>query len=179
MSENRIAKRYSRSLLEICESKGVTDAVYNDLQEFVAVLNENPSLNKTLRSPIVKQENKRNILSSLFKNFNEETINFFSFATGKKREASLHAIANEFIQQYNEGKGIAFATVTSAIPLNQDALKKIKTMLAGLMDNKTIELENIIDPEVIGGMVIRYDDKLLDMSISKELKDLRQQLIYN
>ena len=179
MSENRIAKRYSRSLLDLCESKGVTDAVYNDLKEFVAVLGENPELSNTLKSPIVKQDHKKNILTSLFKNFNGETLNFFAFATSKKREASLRAIANDFIRLYNDGKGIAFATVTSAIPLDQKVLDKIKSMLADHMDHKSIELENIIDPEVIGGMVIRYDDKLLDMSISKELKDLRQKLIYN
>jgi len=179
MSESRIAKRYSRSLLDLCRSKGVTEAVYNDLKEFVAVVKENPELSKTLKSPIVKQDHKQNILSTVFKSFNAETLNFFNFTTQKKREASLPSIANEFIQQYNEGQGIAFATVTSAIPLNQAALDKIKNMLADHMDNKTIELENIIDPEVIGGMVIRYDDKLLDMSISKELKDLRQKLIYN
>lgn len=179
MSENRIAKRYSKSLLDLCQSKGVTDAVYNDLQEFVAVVKENPQLRNTLKSPIVKQDHKKNILQSLFKNFNAETLNFFSFATSKKRESSLPAIANDFIKLYNDGKGIAFATVTSAIPLNQQALDKIKSMLAGQMEHKSVELENIIDPEVIGGMVIRYEDKLLDMSISKELKDLRQKLIYN
>jgi F-type H+-transporting ATPase subunit delta len=179
MSENRIAKRYSKSLFDLCQSKGVTDAVYNDLMEFVAVLKENRQLTSTLKSPIVKQEQKSNILANLFGNFNPETTSFLTFVTAKKREANLLAIASDFINLYNDGKGIAFATVTSAIPLSSEALDKIKSMLGDKMENKSIELENIIDPTVIGGMVIRFGDNLLDMSISKELKDLRQELIYN
>jgi F-type H+-transporting ATPase subunit delta len=179
MSENRIAKRYSKSLFDLCQTKGVTDAVYTDLVEFVAVLKENRQLTNTLKSPIVNQDQKTKILNGLFNGFNSETLNFLNFVTSKKRESNLLAIASDFISLYNDGKGIAFATVTSAVPLNQDALTKIKTMLGSQMEHKNVELENIIDPSVIGGMVIRFGDKLLDMSISKELKDLRQELIYN
>ena len=88
-------------------------------------------------------------------------------------------VASQYISTYNEIKGIASATVVSATPLSEDAMGKMKTYVSSLLSIKDIELNNVVDPSIIGGVIVKHEDRLLDKSVSKELREIRKQLIYN
>ena len=88
-------------------------------------------------------------------------------------------VAQYFISAFNEINGIAEATVISAVALSDETLLKIKSYASGLLGKADIALKNEIDPSIIGGIVIKHEDKLLDMSVSKELREIRKTLIYN
>ena len=91
----------------------------------------------------------------------------------------MHNVASQYISTYNEIKGIASATVVSATPLSEDAMGKMKTYVSSLLSIKDIELNNVVDPSIIGGVIVKHEDRLLDKSVSKELREIRKQLIYN
>jgi len=97
----------------------------------------------------------------------------------RKRESELASIAKVYIQMYDEAQGVVRVSVKSAIALDEKSLGDVKRYLKGLVKQEELQIENIIDSSVIGGMVIQFDDKLLDLSIAKELKEIRKQLIYN
>ena len=80
---------------------------------------------------------------------------------------------------YDQNKGVVKVSVKSAIALDDKSLEDVKRYLKGLVKEDDLQIVNTVDPSVIGGMVIQFDDKLLDLSIAKELKEIRKQLIYN
>mgnify|MGYP003873448859 CR=1 FL=1 len=84
-----------------------------------------------------------------------------------------------FIASYNEMKGIASATVVTATALTGDVLATMKSYVSTLLGKTDIDLTNDVDPTIIGGIIIKHEDKLLDKSVSKELREIRKQLIYN
>jgi F-type H+-transporting ATPase subunit delta len=97
----------------------------------------------------------------------------------KKREEELPLIAAQFLATYNQMKGISKATVVSAIPLSDDKLAQLQSYVEQLLNKSDIQLHNEVDQSIIGGVIIKYEDKLLDKSVSKELREIRKQLIYN
>lgn len=179
MSNFRIADRYAKSLLDISKEKGNLDEVKSDMTAVLETLSGSKELSNLLANPIVPSKDKKEVLSKVFSNQSETSRNFLLFVTDKGREGVLGEIASRFIKTYDKLKGIARASVTSAIPLNEASMATIKRYLSGALGVDQIELETKIDPSIIGGMLIRYEDKLLDLSIAKELREIRKEIIYN
>tara|TARA_B110000967_G_scaffold105386_1_gene108101 strand:+ start:841 stop:1380 length:540 start_codon:yes stop_codon:yes gene_type:complete len=179
MSTSRIASRYSKSLIDMATTSGKLDAIKEDMEMVVAICAESQDLRNLLKNPIVKSKDKIAVLNRVFSGTDTTTQEFIAYLTDKRRENELHNVASQYISTYNEIKGIASATVVSATPLSEDAMGKMKTYVSSLLSIKDIELNNVIDPSIIGGVIVKHEDRLLDKSVSKELREIRKQLIYN
>ncbi|MBO6515871.1 MAG: ATP synthase F1 subunit delta [Bacteroidia bacterium] len=175
----RVASRYAKSLLDLAQAQSVDGKVYDDMVAFGQLTSESADLRNLLNNPVVSGDDKLKVLDKVFAEAHDLTKGLVRLVVGKKRESELASIAGVFIQKYDELKGVTKVTVTSAIPLDGKSLDDVKRYLTGVVKQDDIQVENIVDSSVIGGMVIRFDDKLLDMSIAKELKEIRKQLIYN
>ncbi len=158
---------------------GLLDKVYADARDIRIAIHQSSDLRVLLQSPVVNTDQKSTILRQIFKDQLEMTREFALFLVRKKREMFLDAMCESFIEQYHELKCIATAKVISAFPLDAGTIESVKKYLSATFGKKQIILENVIDKTIIGGMVIHYEDRLLDMSISKELREIRKQLIYN
>ncbi|MBI1307668.1 MAG: ATP synthase F1 subunit delta [Bacteroidetes bacterium] len=176
---SRVAARYAKSLLDLSIQQKNEEGVHAEVQDILATVKGSPELRNLLKNPVVASADKSKVLNSIFAKTSEGTRKFIDLVVDRKREAELEEIAGQFISRYNDLKGLAKATVRSAIPLSDQAMNKVKQYLKGAIQRDNVELENIIDPSVIGGMVIRYEDRLLDLSISREIKEIRKQLILN
>ncbi|MBT6236507.1 MAG: ATP synthase F1 subunit delta [Bacteroidetes bacterium] len=179
MSTSRIASRYSKSLIEIANASGKLDAVKSDMEAVSAICSESKELINLLKNPIVNAEDKKAVLTKVFANTNETTQEFIGYLADKKRESELPNVAEHYVLAYNKMKGIANATVVSAEALSKDAMANMKNYVSGLLGKKDIELSNEVDPFIIGGVIIKHEDRLLDKSVSKELREIRKKLIYN
>jgi F-type H+-transporting ATPase subunit delta len=179
MASSRIASRYSKSLLDLATAGGKLEEVKKDMDTVAAICSESRDLTNLLKNPIVTSAAKKAILTNVFSNTDELTQSFVSFLVDKKREDELHMVATNFVASYNEMKGIASATVISAIPMDGATLTKMKKYVETLIGKSDIEITNEVDPTIIGGVIIKHEDKLLDKSVSKELREIRKQLIYN
>ncbi|MBT8326253.1 MAG: ATP synthase F1 subunit delta [Bacteroidia bacterium] len=179
MTSSRIAVRYSKSLLDIATQSSELDKVKADMDSVMDTCTDSKDLRNLLKNPIVKAEDKKAVLRKVFQATTSTTQGFIDFLVDKKREAELPMVAQNFISSYNDLNGIAEATVISAVALSEETLLKIKSYASGLLGKDDIALKNEIDPSIIGGIVIKHEDKLLDMSVSKELREIRKTLIYN
>lgn len=179
MSDYRIASRYAKSLFQQTQAENCTDAVYSDLVTLLEVAKGNKDLRGFLKSPVTAAEQKWQVFEKSFKGAHERTLSFLRLLIDKGREAQMTAICEEFVRKYEDHKGIARAKVTSAIPLSDDAMDKIRRYLKGAIQKEDVQLVNVVDKKAIGGMVIEYEDKLLDLSVARELKEIRKSLIYN
>ncbi|MBD1397251.1 ATP synthase F1 subunit delta [Pontibacter sp. JH31] len=175
MSEIRIASRYAKSLIELAQEKGVLEQVNEDMNMFARTLDQNRELKLLMRNPIVKSDKKLAVINALFKGkVNEMTLAFFKIVAQKGRESVLEFIAPEFTKQYNLYKGITTASVTTAMPLTEELRNELGQRLVAQTGQK-VELEEKIDPSLIGGFVLRVGDQQIDSSVKYNLSKLRNK----
>jgi F-type H+-transporting ATPase subunit delta len=173
MSEIRVASRYAKSLIELAAEQGILEQVHQDMLLFSKVVSQNRDFQLLLHNPIVKSDKKLAILNSIFTGKVQPlTLAFYNIVARKNREAALEFVASEFEKQYNDLKGIQKASVTSAVPLTPALRNELGQRLA-TQTGKSIELEELIDPSLIGGFVLRVGDKQIDSSVKNSLRKLQ------
>lgn len=174
MSDYRAASRYVRSLLGLAEEQGALDEVHKDMQLIDKTCDESYDLVVMLRNPIIRHDKKRAILKKIFDGkVHHLTMAIIEIVTRKNREALLPAIANEFHNAYNDFKGIQKASIISTIKLDGELRAEIIAMVKELSSKKTIELNEKVDKDLIGGFILNVGDKQIDASISSKLKALK------
>ncbi len=177
MSEFRVANRYAKSLIDLSREQNTLEQVYQDMQVFTASLKNNVSLQALLKSPIITSDKKFAVLKKVFENhFQKVTIAFFDIVLRKNRSMFLDAIADGFIAQYNALKNITTAEVKTAAPLDEKTHNEIKTFIAKAT-GKNVVLKTSVDSSLIGGLVIKMEDKLFDASIKGKLQKTKQELL--
>lgn len=178
MASIRVAERYSKSLLDLAVETGNVDQVYDDMLHFKDALQSRDLVN-LLKSPIIQRNKKLNIVQKLFdEKMQQLTMKFFEVVIRKDREEVLPDIADAFFDQYYEHKGITLVKVTSAKELDDATLKNIeKKLLESGTTRRQVELETILDPDLLGGFVLEYDNKKYDVSVRNQLINLRKRLV--
>ena len=177
MASLRVAERYSRSLLELAIESSKVDRIYENMKHFQASLSSS-DLNNLLMNPTIHGSRKNAILQKIFgSSWDVLTLKFIEVVTRKGREDVLPEIAKSFFEQYNEYKGITEVVVISAQPLNEDSLEKIKIKLVESGTTKAnIHLVTRVDPTLIGGFILEYNNNQYDASVRGKLNKLRNKL---
>lgn len=178
MSEIRIASRYAKSLIELANEQGAIEAVFADMELFVATCKVSKDLVVMLKSPIIRGDRKRQVIEASFTGFNKLSRLFIDTVIRKGREAFLPLIAKEMVRMYNEQHNIASAKVSTATVLDAKVLADIQRVLEQ-KTGKKIVLETEVDPTLIGGLVVRMGDSLFDASIANQLKKIKKELVLN
>ncbi|NGM66327.1 F0F1 ATP synthase subunit delta [Sphingobacterium sp. SGR-19] len=174
MSIFTVASRYAKSLLDLAQEQGQLDAVKGDIDGVISVLKSNSELLAILKNPIIKGDKKRNILAAIFEGkINSVILSFFYILVNKGRAGILLDIAQEFVREYNETKGIVKASVTSATALSEPNLTELQKIIADEIKADVI-LKNMVDPSLIGGFVVRVGDRQMDASIAGKLSKLEK-----
>jgi F-type H+-transporting ATPase subunit delta len=154
--------------------KGSLDQVHADMQLFTKVCEENRDFMLMLRSPVIKHDKKNDVLKKIFQGkVNPLTLAIFDIITRKNREPLLPEIASSFHAAYNVHKGIGEATVTTAIPMDQELRNEIEVIAKKISDKKELELQERVDAEMIGGFVLKVGDQQVDASLKNKLNALK------
>ena len=177
MSVFKVASRYAKSLIDLAKEQGDLDVIKADMEQIAAVIKSSTELQAVLSNPIIKTDKKQNILTSLFGGkVRPEILTFFGIMIRKGRSGILYPTAIEFVNQYNEIKGIVNAEVTSAALLSAENLEALKTSIATQINAQVI-LSNKVDPSLIGGFVVKVGDRQVDVSLAGKLNKLERYLI--
>lgn len=176
MAAVRFAGRYAKSLLDLSIERNILDAVHGDVTGMQKVLGSSGELVAMLKSPIIKSDKKQAILNSLFSGkVNELTEKFLTITVNKKREAGLPDIFDAFIDQYNDHHKITAAVLTSATEVNESLMTRVKSIIKEATGRDRIDLKTKVDPKLIGGFVLQFEDKLYDTSVARKLDKLRKE----
>jgi F-type H+-transporting ATPase subunit delta len=179
MRGTRVAPRYAKSLLVLALEQKVADKVFEDMKVIAETVKSNRDFLVFLRSPVVKADKKMSVIKAVFHGrMSPMAEGFIRIITSHRRENILGEIAQSYVNQYKENKNIEVAEVTSAVKLDASALKKIQEKLKA-REGREIEIVQKIDPDLIGGMIIRIGDRQFDGSISRQLKLLRKEFSQN
>lgn len=175
MASTRAAIRYAKAILDIAHDKGVAADVSNDMLSIASTIGGNAELNAFLQNPTTNVEVKEKALLEVFAATNGVTKSLFHLLFENKRFEILEAIAKEYSTLFDEMNGVEKATVTTAFPMTADleasVLAKILTFT-----NKKVIIENIVDPAIIGGFILRIGDKQYNASIANRLQVLKREL---
>lgn len=179
MKQSRATIRYAKSLISISKEQNSLETSFNDMLLVSSVCSSNKDFVNLLKTPIVKTDLKIKILNELLaKSISDLTLSFIILIAKKKREILLPEIAECFIALYKNNKNIKEVSVVTAKPLDDDLRNEVMSYIKK-QSNSKIELKEIIDESLIGGAIIRMDDKQLDASISSKLKSLKNQFSEN
>lgn len=175
MKGTRATSRYAKALLELAIENNQVDEVLNDMKYVVGVSNEAREFQLLVKSPIINPDKKIAIFNELFGQFQQISLAFIGLITKKGREVLLADIAASYEDQVNKYKGITPLTITSAVPLSEVVKSKILSKVKGIASG-TLEVTEKIDPAIIGGFIVRTDDKQIDASVASQLDNLKQRL---
>ncbi|RZJ54180.1 MAG: ATP synthase F1 subunit delta [Flavobacterium sp.] len=175
MASTRAAIRYAKAILDLANSKGVAEAVNNDMKSIASAIENNQELSTFIQNPTTKVEVKESALLEVFANVNGVTKGLFHLLFENKRFEILDAIAVEYSKVFDQSNGIEIAKVTTAIAMDADLEAKVLAKIATLSDKK-ITIENIVDPSIIGGFILRIGDKQYNASVANRLQVLKREL---
>ena len=180
MKETRVALRYAKSLISLALERQILEQIKDDMQTVKSVYDESREFRNMLKSPIVKSDKKTNILNEVFsKNLSELSMTFINKITSKKRESILGAIAENFIKLYNEHKNIVTANVTTATKITEEIRAQVLAELKSIVGDASVQVEESIDENLIGGFVLRIGDLEFNASVSNKLQKLKREFVYN
>jgi F-type H+-transporting ATPase subunit delta len=176
MSETKIANRYAEALMQQAVADNQLSAVADSMANISATCRNSKDLRNALSSPIINPLQKQNALLTVFKSSHQLVINFIKLVCSKNRENILLEIADCFLDLYRKNQGIEKVSVQSATELNESDKTSIQQYVQKLTGAKSVELHTEINPSVIGGMVIKFGDNLLDSSVAAKLRKLKKEL---
>jgi F-type H+-transporting ATPase subunit delta len=177
--ETAVAKRYAKSLLGLTLERNMEDVIYEDMVLISKVCSGNKDFSLMLKSPIIIPDKKAAIIKQLFGGkLNDVTMAFINIIITKRRESYIGQIAEEYIKQYNEEKGIRIAYLTTAAPINEQIRNEVMQILREAVPGKIL-LKERIDKDMMGGFILRSGDKQIDTSISRKIRALKREFKLN
>ncbi|MCY7309318.1 MAG: ATP synthase F1 subunit delta [Chitinophagaceae bacterium] len=180
MPNPRLATRYAKSLIDLAIEKGELEKVFADMQWLNGVCKSNRDFVNLLRSPIIQGDTKKKILEAVTAgNISEMTAAFNRLLITKGRESNLPEISQAFIAAYKEKKNIQTIKLTTATPISDAVRNAIIGQIKQSAGFQNVELEEKVDADIIGGFVLQAGDKLIDASISYDLKAIAKQFENN
>ena len=177
MDQSAITVRYAKAFFSLAKDKNRLTELKKDVELVLTVFHESVDFILLLENPVIKQSQKEKIVSLIFSDkINRLTLDFLHLIIRKRREAHIPAICRYFLSLAREDQNIQSAVLTTAAEIDLAVITKIVALIEKELKVK-IELSTQIKPEIIGGMILRLDDKQYDASIAMQLKKIRQNLL--
>ncbi len=170
------AKRYAQAAFDLAKDQEKLDQWEHDLQAVVDVV-QNPEMTVFFENPAVPAEAKQQVIEEVLPQPDQQyTRNFALLLLERDRLSELPGVLEFYHKLVLEDRGIVIAEVTTAIELTPDEQRAVEERLSQIL-GKTILMRPRVDPSIIGGIVARVGDDLLDGSVATQLTQLKRQMI--
>lgn len=175
MKSTKSASRYAKALLELAQDQNKLEVIESNMLAIIKTSNESNDFQVFLNSPLIKVDKKIDVLNKLFSDFDSTSLSFIALITNNGRERLITEIAKSFITQLKELRGIVPVSITSAKPLDSNTRESIIGKISSTIKG-TLEVEELVDNDLIGGFIVRMGDKQIDASVASQLKRMKQEL---
>ncbi|TYO96563.1 ATP synthase F1 subunit delta [Desulfallas thermosapovorans] len=176
MLKGAVAGRYAEALYEIALKEKLVDQLEAELKSVVEVIEGSEQLKKVLFHPRITAAEKKEVLNGLFKDhISGIAMDFLGLVVDRQREVYIADITAYFTGLANKARNISDVQVTSAVELTKEEKKKLAAVLAK-STGKKVKLSYNVDKELLGGLVVRVGDKVIDGSVRTRLQTLREHL---
>jgi F-type H+-transporting ATPase subunit delta len=175
LSNLKLSKRYAKALFSLGQEEGLFIQYGQELAEFADFCRDNEEFGQAIANPIFTTEDRKSVLEIVLEksNFSVMTKNFLNLLLDKDRIGAIETITECYSRLTDEASDIARAEIITARPLKKEALRKIEKSLEDLTAKK-IESDVREDQDLIGGVVVKIGDLVLDGSIRAQLDGLKE-----
>ena len=175
MIGSKVSKRYAKALFSLGQEDGNFEQYGQELSDFETFFRDNADFRQVIVNPVFAVEDRRKVLQVVLdkSNFSGVVKNFLNLLLDKNRIGVIEAITAHYSLLTDDVSGIARAEIITARPLKEEALAKIERSLEGLTSKK-IKPEVREDKDLIGGIVVKIGDLVLDGSVKAQLEGLKE-----
>lgn len=174
MRETVVGNRYALAIYEIAVQNNQPEEVYRELKIVMEIFESDKDFKNFIDNPLIKNDDKKKFVQNIFsKMLSEETISLLQYLIDKSRLVNIKEIVTEYLKLYYEKNQIIeaeaiFASKPSDVQL-QNLIEKLK-----LKENKEIKLKTKLDKAIIGGVIVKIGDRIIDASIKREIDSFRK-----
>ena len=173
--QSRAAIRYAKAMYDVANEENSINEVYKDMSLIKELYGSSIDFKNLLSNSQINYQDKKRAILSLTEKDNALTEKLIELLIHNKRITIIGDIAISFIQLYNEQNNIKEATVITASPINKELESEILSKI-NISNVKSVNLTNIVDPNIIGGFIIRFDGKEYNASVKQNLNNLKKEL---
>jgi ATP synthase F1 delta subunit len=170
-----VAEVYARALFEVASDQDKLDEIHEQLGQFADAVGENRDLARFFFSPYFSTDEKKDALGRAVEGADPAFMNFLQALLERHRMPVIFRIRTRFEQLWEEERRLLGVEVTSAIALDEATVREIGERI-GEQVERTVELSSHVDPAILGGIVLRVGNVILDASIRNRLEQLRKQV---
>ncbi len=175
MNESKISTRYAKAIFELAQEENLLENIKQDFDLVKQVL-EIDQFQYLIKSPVVPVSQKKLAVNEIFSSrVNKYTLDFLLLTIENKREQYLEQIILDFNELYKKALGITEVQLTTAVEVDEKIKQEFTNTLKKILESK-IDLQHNINPDIIGGFILRIDDRLLDLSVASQLKHIKKEL---
>jgi len=173
-----VGASYAIALVELAEETNNLEAVHADMDALSSILKDNEDVKETLSNPIIADEKKKTMLSTIAKEagFTEHTLSFLNLLVDARRIDAIDEIVEAFETKYCSLTDTQVATLRSAVKLEQEQQFLIAKKLQELTGSKNIKLKPVQDDSLIAGFVVEYGSSQIDLSVKGQLDKISNEL---
>ena len=170
---NTVTTPWAEAFLQLSDANGDTATVVEQARKLLAIWNGSSELREAMASPVLEIDAKKAAIVSLFgEQLSPTFVNLLKLLADRQRIGVLDAVLERVLELYREQNGIALATVTSAEPLSDEQLSAITARIKAVAGTEQVEVNTSIDPALIGGFVLKVGSKVIDASLSGQVRRL-------
>ena len=170
---NNITTQYEEAFLQVAESRNEVDQIVDQTKTLLELWSQSPEFSDAMSSPVLEIESKKKVLEKIFSKEVSPTLrNLLKLLADRQRIGYLNSVLERLLELYREQRNIALATVTSATSLTEDQQEKILKTVQSVAGTDNLELDLKVDPDLIGGFVINVGSKVIDASLSGQVRRL-------
>ena len=177
MNESKITVRYAKALFSLAKDKRKLEKIAKDARLIKETIEENKNLEALFRSPVITTSKKTAVLTGIFgKETSGIMQDFLRLVVRNGRENYIKHMLRNYLNMYRAHQGIIDAEITTAVDVSDRTLKAIRKKIARYLDAQ-IEMSNTVNAGIIGGFMLRFDDKRLDASVANQLNKVKRGLL--
>jgi len=172
-----VEKRYAEALIRIGVEQNIIDTFQADMDSVEKVIVGNDQLKKFLNNPSLKKNSKKEAIEEIFgKEIHKDTVNFLKVLIDKGRMKNFSGIIEQYKLLADEIKKCLNLKVISAEALSENQLKKLGEKLRVQYGSQDVKVDSVLDPSIIGGVIVRIGDKMIDGSVKGKLDRMQSVL---
>ncbi len=166
-----IAEPYAEALMSIAKDQNITDAIGDNIRSIQSLFEESAELKSFLASPLIKAEDKKAVIKKMAgEDTNPFLLNFLLLLVDQKRISFVEAIFNKYLEILRKLNNTVLAEVTSAVRLYEGEAEKLIVKIKNLTGANDVEIQTKIDPDIIGGVIIKVGSQVYDASLKGQLR---------
>lgn len=176
---NELAGKYAQAIFELAQEKNQLSEVEAQLKQVLAAIEQHGDLKVFMVHPRVPAAAKKNLVKSLFtEQISDYVLNFLLLVIDRRRESLLKEMVDRYVALANATRNIVVAQVTTACDLSAEQSSALQQKLSAVT-GKTVTMEVAVNPAILGGLIVKLGDKLIDGSVARQLTVLKQVLLNN